>query len=122
MTGLIIDHGDPADGYNSFGCGTNPDSTPSDIFSPLLSFASANGGLPVIIAEWAAVASQPAHQAAFIGQMQAYLTANQKVIKAADYWDEGGTNCNYVVDGNPGSLSALKTLGALSIMRGTAHQ
>jgi hypothetical protein len=109
------------DGYNSFGCGTNPDSTPSEIFSPLLSFASANGGLPVIIAEYAAISSMPAHQAAFIGQMQTYLVANDKTIKVAMYWDDGGSSCDYHVDNNPGSLAALKTLGALAAMQGTAH-
>jgi hypothetical protein len=53
--------------------------------------------------------------------MQAYLTSNKTKIKAAMYWDDGGTNCNYAVDGNPGSLAALNTLGASPVMQGTAQ-
>jgi hypothetical protein len=109
------------DGYNSFGCGTNPVQTPAALFSPVLSFAKANGGLPVIIAEWASLASDPTGQAQFITEMQTYLTTNHTKIKAAMYWDDGGANCSYVVDNNPGSLAALKTLGAASVMQGTAH-
>jgi hypothetical protein len=109
------------DGYNSFGCGTSPQQTPATLFSPVLSFANANGGLPVFIAEWASNAAQPTAQAQYIAQMQTYLTTNKTKIRAAMYWDYGGTNCNYAVDGNPGSLAALNTLGASPVMRGTAH-
>jgi hypothetical protein len=109
------------DGYNSGGCGSDPASTPAQLFSPVLSFAKANGGLPVIIAEWASYAGNPTAQAQYIAQMQAYLTTNHNKIKAADYWDDGGASCSYVVDNNPGSLAALNTLGAASVMQGTAH-
>jgi hypothetical protein len=108
------------DGYNSFGCGTDPANTPAQLFSPVLTFAKANGGLPVFIAEWASYAGDPTGQAQYTGQMQSYLTSNKTNIKAAMYWDDGGANCSYVVDSNPGSLAALNTLGASSVMQGTA--
>jgi len=110
-----------ADGYNTHGCTTKPIMTPAQIFGSLLSFAAANGGLPVFLAEWASNAAQRTAQATFISQMQTYLTQNHKKIKAAMYWDDTTTNCSYKVDGNPGSIAALKTLGASADMQGTAH-
>jgi hypothetical protein len=108
------------DGYNSYGCGNATLQTPAALFTPVLSFAAANGGLPVIIAEWASNAAQASAQATFITQMQAFLAAHHKKIKAADYWDGAGTTCSYIVDNNSGSLAALKTLGAAAVMQGTA--
>jgi hypothetical protein len=110
------------DGYNGDGCGTNTHlQTPTSLFTPLLNFAAANGGLPSFIAEWASNAGQPSAQAAFITEMQAFLTSNHQKIKAAMYWDSATTGCNFKVDGNPGSIAALKTLGAASAIQGTAH-
>jgi hypothetical protein len=111
------------DGYNSYGCSKTVTSnqTPTEIFSPLLSFAKTNGGMPVIIAEWASYAGNPAAQVTFIQQMQTYLTNNHKKIKAADYWDDAGANCSYKIDSNPASIAALKVLGASADLQGTAH-
>jgi hypothetical protein len=53
--------------------------------------------------------------------MQSYLAANHTKIKAASYWDDGGSSCGYQVDSNPASIAALATLGAASVMQGTAH-
>lgn len=110
-----------ADGYNSVGCGKNPVQTPDELFNPLLSFAAAHGGLPSFIAEWGSSAVRPAAQAQFIAQMQTFLTAHHKKIRAADYWDDSTRTCNYKVDGRPGSLAGLKILGASAVMQGTAH-
>jgi len=110
-----------ADGYNRFGCGTNPQKTPTTLFTPLLKFATANGALPSIIAEYGSNAADPTAQAAFIAAMQTYLVNHHKKIKAADYWDDTTTTCDFRVDANPGSLAALNTLGASPVMQGTAH-
>jgi beta-mannanase len=111
------------DGYNSYGCSKTVTSnqTPTEIFSPLLSFAKTNGGMPVIIAEWASYAGNPAAQVTFIQQMQTYLTNNHRKIKAADYWDDAGAKCSYKIDSNPASIAALKVLGASADLQGTAH-
>jgi hypothetical protein len=111
------------DGYNSYGCSSTvtANQTPTEIFSALLSFAKANGGLPVIIAEWASYAGNPTAQVKFIKQMQTYLTDNHKKIKAADYWDDSSGSCNYEIDSNPASIAALKVLGASADLQGTAH-
>ena len=111
-----------ADGYNAYGCKAGQlNQTPAQIFGPLLSFATANGGLPVIIAEWASYAGLPSTQAAYIAEMQTYLTTNHKKIKAAMYWDDVGALCSFKIDSNPASIAAMKTLGASVDMQGTAH-
>jgi hypothetical protein len=111
-----------ADGYNSYRCGKwNPNliSTPARLFDPLLSFASSHGGLPVIVAEWGSDTVVPSVQVQFIQQMQSYVAGNPQ-IKAAMYWDDGGTGCNYRVDGRPASLAALKAMGSSAALQGNA--
>jgi hypothetical protein len=36
------------------------------------------------------------------------------------YWDDGGTGCNYRVDGRPASLAALKAMGSSAALQGNA--
>jgi hypothetical protein len=110
-----------SDGYNVDGCTAKPAQTPSEIFGATLSFAKANGRLPVFLAEWASYAGKPTDQAAYIAAMQTYLTTNHKKIKAAMYWDDAGPLCSFKIDGNAGSIAAMKTLGASADMQGTAH-
>jgi hypothetical protein len=111
-----------ADGYNAYGCKAGqPNQKPAEIFGPLLSFAKANGGLPVIIAEWASNAALASNQAKYIKEMQTYLTDNHKKIKAAMYWDDSGPLCSFKIDTNPASIAAMKVLGASADMQGTAH-
>jgi hypothetical protein len=108
------------DGYNSYPCrGSNQNrmETPADLFNPTLSFASSHGGLPVFISEWGSVSSAPTMQARFIGQMRSYVTGHRQ-IKAALYWDDGGSSCSYRVDGHPAALSALRAMGHSSAMQG----
>jgi hypothetical protein len=111
-----------SDGYNAYPCKAGQtNQTPAQIFGATLSFAKANGGLPVFLAEWASDASSPTNQAAYIAKMQTYLTTNHKKIKAAMYWDDVGALCSFKIDGNPASIAAMKTLGASVDMQGTAH-
>jgi hypothetical protein len=111
-----------ADGYNSYHCGKwNPNliSTPARLFDPLLSFARSHGGMPVIVAEWGGDTVVPSLQVQFIQRMQRYVASNPQ-IKAAMYWDDGGTPCNYRVDGRPASLAALAAMGRAPALQGKA--
>ena len=119
------------DGYNTGQCrstrpGTNwvdPGSTvtsPADLFARAVSFAKAEGGLPVFVAEWGTVAyTSPSLQPSFIHQMQAYVTANPE-IAAALYWNSypPQSGCNYSLDNHPGSLAALAAMGHASNLQG----
>jgi hypothetical protein len=110
-----------ADGYNSFGCGHEWQKqvpTPAELFNPLLAFARARGDLPAFIAEWGSDNATPGAQPQFIREMQAYVSANN-AIAATMYWDDGGSSCNYRVDGRPASLAALATMGHLPLMQGS---
>jgi hypothetical protein len=112
-----------ADAYNTSTCrtakpGTNlvakgtAVQTPADLFTPVLTFAAAHGGLPVFLAEWGTVPYvTPWVQPQFIHQMQDFVTANHQ-IGAALYWDAHGQGgCNYILDNRPASLAALATMG-----------
>lgn len=106
------------DGYNSYPCrGSNQNraQTPAELFNPTLSFASSHGGLPVFISEWGSTSAGP--QARFIQQMRSYVTGHRQ-IKAALYWDDGGSSCSYRVDGHPAALSALRAMGHSAVMQG----
>jgi hypothetical protein len=109
-----------ADGYNSAGCGRAhrpQQATPASIFDPLLSFAATHGGLPVFLAEWGSDDIPSGEQSTFIAQMQAYVAAHPE-IAGAMYWDTHVGNCDYKVDGNPASMSALTTMGQSAALQG----
>jgi len=115
-----------ADGYNHGGCkhdgpgavaGVPPGSptvTPGQLFDPLVSFARAQGGLPVFIAEWGSQAfAGSSEQAVFIGQMRAFVPANRE-IAAAMYWNSHSPQnhgCSSSLDHQPASLAALAAMG-----------
>jgi hypothetical protein len=106
------------DGYNSYPCrGSNQTQpqTPAGLFGPALSFAASHGRLPVFISEWGSTTAAP--QARFIQQMGGYV-AGHRQIKAALYWDDGGSSCSYRVDGHPAALSALRAIGHSPAMQG----
>ena len=108
------------DGYNSYPCrGSNQNGmqTPAGLFNPALSFASSHGGLPVFISEWGSSRAAPTMQARFINQMHSYVTGHRQ-IKAALYWDDGGSSCSYRVDGHAAALSALRAMGHAAAMQG----
>ena len=108
------------DGYNSYPCrGSNQKrmQTPAGLFNSTLSFASSHGRLPVFISEWGSASSAPTMQARFIQQMRSYVTGHRQ-IKAALYWDDGGSSCSYRVDGHPAALSALRAMGHSAAMQG----
>ena len=109
-----------ADGYNSFGCGSGGQSqqqTPTDTFGPVVSFAAAHGGMPVFLAEWGSDNIPAGTQATYINQMQSFV-ANHASIAGAMYWDTHVGNCDYKVDGNPGSISALAAMGQSPAFQG----
>lgn len=121
-----------ADGYNSYACKAERDHqpvtsagaesvTPASVFDPVVSFAASHGRLPVFIAEWGSDINPAGIQAWFIREMQSYLAANP-VIRAAMYWDTAGQPsegvvCNYNVDNNATSVSALAALGHTAMMQ-----
>jgi hypothetical protein len=108
------------DGYNSYPCrasNQNRMQTPAGLFNPALSFASSHGGLPVFIPEWGSSSAAPTMQAQFIQHMSGYV-AGHRQIKAALYWDDGGSSCSYRVDGHPAALSALRAMGHSAAMQG----
>jgi hypothetical protein len=108
------------DGYNSYPCGASNQhgmQSPAGLFNSTLSFASSHGGLPVFISEWGSSSSAPTMQARFIQQMRSYVTGHRQ-IKAALYWDDGGSRCSYRVDGHASALSALRAMGHSAAMQG----
>jgi hypothetical protein len=48
--------------------------------------------------------------------MQAYVTAHPN-IKAAEYWDSGGSGCTYKIT-QQASISALATMGKAPALQG----
>lgn len=110
-----------ADGYNSYGCGQGKGQTktqtPADTFGPLLSYASAHGGIPVFLAEWGSDDLPPGTQASYIGEMQSYVASHSE-ISGVMYWDTHVGNCNYKIDGNSSSLSAFATMGQAAALQG----
>jgi hypothetical protein len=113
-----------ADGYNTGGCrhsrhgGQDPPVSPASLFSDVISFAVAHGGMPVFIAEWGSVAyASPSVRASFIGQMQAFVDANP-LIAAALYWDSQVPHCNYEINNSSSSLAALAAMGHAPDMQG----
>jgi len=122
-----------ADGYNSQGCrqasgdnfiATRPAISPDALFGPVISFAQAEGGLPVFIAEWGSTSHAPSgDQPWFIQQMQAYVTHNQE-IAAALYWNGRPPHgpCDYSINNNPASVAALATMGRAPALQGQLMQ
>jgi hypothetical protein len=120
-----------ADGYNTSGCRRaapgsdvvaegNRVTTPAELFDSVISFAHAQGGLPVFISEWASVPyTSSAVQPAFIKQMEAYVTANREIAGAL-YWSGHGqgNGCNYTLGNHPESLGALAVMGRSPGMQG----
>ena len=109
-----------ADGYNRGGCRSHKTAkpteaavTPGSLFNPVLAFATAHGGKPVFLAEWASAfySGAPAFQTNFINAMKAYVLANPRIV-AAMYWDSHGFfGCSFAVNGHASSVSALAVMG-----------
>ena len=118
-----------ADGYNTGGCrtarnsgqpftGRTPPESPSSLFTGVVQFAAAHGGLPVFIAEWGSVPwANPSVRVNWIQQMQSFVAANP-AIHATLYWDSRVLQCNYILNGSPTSLSALASMGQSALMQG----
>lgn len=108
-----------ADGYNSNGCKhPNGTFTADRLFGPVVSFAAANGGLPVFIAEWGVTPLNPfGGQAGFISQMQAFISANPAVA-AEMYWDHMGRRCTFSIDASPSALAAMAAMGQAAALQG----
>jgi hypothetical protein len=119
-----------ADGYNTGGCrtarknhsgftnGVTPPESPSSLFTGVVHFAAANGGLPVFIAEWGSVAySNTSVRVNWISQMQSFVAGNP-TIHAALYWDSQVPPCNYIINNSPTSLSAMASLAQSALMQG----
>jgi len=119
-----------ADGYNTGGCriarkqhrpftyGVTPPESPASLFTGVVQFAAAHGGLPVFIAEWGSVPwANPSVRVNWIQQMQSFVAANP-AIHATLYWDSRVLQCNYILNGSPTSLSALASMGHSALMQG----
>jgi hypothetical protein len=119
-----------ADGYNTGGCrtarktgggftyGVTPPESPTSLFTGVVQFAAAHGGLPVFIAEWGSVPYTNASvRVNWINQMESFVGANP-TIHAALYWDSQVPPCNYIINNSPSSLSALTALAQSSLMQG----
>jgi hypothetical protein len=119
-----------ADGYNTGGCriarkqhrpftfGVTPPESPSSLFTGVVQFAAAHGGLPVFIAEWGSVPyANPSVRVNWIQQMQSFVAANP-AIHAALYWNSSVQQCNYILNNSPTSLSALASLAHSALMQG----
>jgi hypothetical protein len=108
-----------ADGYNSDGCKLQGDSvTPEGLFGPLLSFARANGGLPVFVAEWGGTPRNPGGgQAAFIHEMESFVSTNP-AITGVMYWNNMGRRCTFSIDNYPSAIAAMATMGHSQALQG----
>jgi len=119
-----------ADGYNTGGCrvarkqnrpftfGVTPPESPASLFTGVVQFAAAHGGLPVFIAEWGSVAYRDnSVRVNWIQQMQSFVAAHPS-IHAALYWDSQVPPCNYILDNSPTSLAALGSMAHSSLMQG----
>jgi hypothetical protein len=120
------------DGYNTGGCrqvstqvafmsGGAATTSPAALFGPAISFARAQGNLPVFVAEWGSVAfAGNSKQATFISQMQAYVTANHE-IAAALYWNSYNgqhPGCLMSLDNQPESMATLAVMGHSAPLQG----
>jgi hypothetical protein len=116
-----------ADGYNSYACrvaqyggrlnsAANAAVTPAFLFSPVIAFARAHGGLPVFISEWGSDLAPAGTQPTFIHEMQAFVAHNRE-IGAALYWDSDH-NCSFIVNGSRTSLAALAAMGRSAALQG----
>ena len=119
-----------ADGYNTGGCriarkqhrpftyGVTPPESPSSLFTGVVQFAAAHGGLPVFIAEWGSVPyANPSVRVNWIQQMQSFVAGNPS-IHATLYWNSSVQQCNYILNNSPTSLSALASMGHSALMQG----
>ena len=119
-----------ADGYNTGGCriarkqgrpftyGVTPPESPSSLFTGVVQFAAAHGGLPVFIAEWGSVPySSTSVRVNWIQQMQSFVAANP-AIHAALYWNSSVEQCNYILNNSPTSLAALTSMAQSPLMQG----
>jgi hypothetical protein len=119
-----------ADGYNTGGCriarkqhrpftfGVTPPESPSSLFSGVVQFAAAHGGLPVFVAEWGSVPySNTSVRVNWIQQMQSFLASNP-TVHAALYWNSSVQQCNYILNNSSTSLSALASMGHSALMQG----
>jgi len=119
-----------ADGYNTGGCrtarkthsgftyGVTPPESPTSLFTGVVQFAAAHGGLPVFIAEWGSVAYRdPSVRVTWIQQMQSFVAAHP-TIHATMYWNSQVPPCNYILNNFPSSLSALASMGHSALMQG----
>jgi hypothetical protein len=110
-----------ADGYSHPGCrGHAGPMTPQTLFGPVLSFAQQHGQLPVFITEWGSTSFPSSQwQTGFIGQMQAFVSANPEIV-AVLYWNSPGEgpNCNFSIDNHPASVSALATMAHSAALQG----
>ena len=119
-----------ADGYNTGGCriarkqhrpftfGVTPPESPASLFTGVVHFAAAHGGLPVFIAEWGSVAyANNSVRVNWIQQMQSFVAANP-AIHATLYWDSRVLQCNYIINNSSTSLSALANMGQSPMMQG----
>jgi hypothetical protein len=73
--------------------------------------------MPVFLAEWGSDDIPAGIQATYINQMQSFV-ANNASIAGAMYWDTHVGNCDYKVDGRPGSISALAAMGQSAALQG----
>ncbi len=90
------------------------------MFDGVISFARKKGELPVFIAEWGITSYlSRQRQATFIDQMQAFVAANHE-IAAVLYWNGvgGDSYCNFSIDGQPGSLTAMAAMGRSPALQG----
>ena len=119
-----------ADGYNTGGCrtarnqgrpftyGVTAPESPSSLFTGVVQFAAAHGGLPVFIAEWGSVPwANPSVRVSWIQQMQSFVAANP-AIHATLYWNSSVQQCNYILNNSATSLSALASIGHSALMQG----
>jgi len=119
-----------ADGYNTGGCrtarkqhrpftyGVTPPESPASLFTGVVHFAAAHGGLPVFIAEWGSVPyANPSVRVNWIQQMQSFVAANP-AIHATLYWNSAVQQCNYILNNSASSLSALASMAHSPLMQG----
>jgi hypothetical protein len=110
-----------ADGYNSDGCkilGQGSSATPQALFAGLISFARANGGLPVFIAEWGSTPFDPGGgQAKFINEMESFVSANPE-IAAVSYWNNRGARCTFSIDSYPSAVLAMAAMAHAAALQG----
>ena len=70
-----------------------------------------------MLGEWGSDNIPSGEQATYINQMQAFV-AQHKSIVGALYWDTHVGNCDYKVNGNAASISALAAMGKSAALQG----